>query len=156
MPQAGCERNFSTLGWFFRDRRNRLSVSHVESMAKVRSYYLTNIKKELAYYGKDLTQQELRDSVNGARISSIDDHFFESDEGLSQLENQATTAATNNTLVISELIDLTNPSFSSVSQQQTSTSVRKNMTNQDQFGSMNYNTQDLIDRMFEKDGEVDI
>ena len=59
MPsQAGCERNFSTLGWFFGDRRNRLSVSHVESMAKVRSYYLTNIKKELAYY----------DSIGGYNI----------------------------------------------------------------------------------------
>ena len=78
MPsQAECERNFSTLGWFFGDRWNRLSVHHVESMAKIRSYYLANLKKELVYYGKDLSKQELRDSVNGVIIPSMDERLFQ-------------------------------------------------------------------------------
>lgn len=77
MPsQAGCERNFSMLRWFYGNNRHNLDVHHVESMAKIQSYYLTNIKKELIYYEQDLTQQELRDSVNGAIIYDIDELLF--------------------------------------------------------------------------------
>ena len=46
---AGCERIFSTLGWLYGKRRQRLELSKVEGMAKIRSFYVSNIKNELAY-----------------------------------------------------------------------------------------------------------
>jgi hypothetical protein len=103
----------------------------------------------------DLSQQELRDSVNGATIPSIDEHLFQSNEGLSQLEDQA-TRETNNTLVISEYIDLTNPSFSSISQLQPDTSMHSNIANQSHLRNMDYNTKDLVNRIFEENGEIDM
>lgn len=46
---AACERIFSTLGWIYGKRRLRLSVSKIEGMAKIRSYYISMINKELKY-----------------------------------------------------------------------------------------------------------
>ncbi|CAG8797344.1 30167_t:CDS:2, partial [Gigaspora margarita] len=55
---------------FYRDRQHNLDVHHIESMAKIYSYYLMNIKKKLTHYKNNLTQQELRDSVNDTIISN--------------------------------------------------------------------------------------
>src|SRR6185369_1243855 len=38
--QAGCERNFSTLGWMLGDRRTRLTSKKIESMAKIRLFLM--------------------------------------------------------------------------------------------------------------------
>jgi hypothetical protein len=46
---AGCERIFSTLGWLYGKRRQRLELLKVESMAKIHSFYVSNIKNELVY-----------------------------------------------------------------------------------------------------------
>ena len=57
--QAGCERNFSTLGWMIGNRRTRLTPKRVESLAKVRAFWMSNIQKEMAYHGKDLSDDVL-------------------------------------------------------------------------------------------------
>ena len=62
--QSSCERNFSILKWLIGDWRTRLAVQKLENMIKIRSYYLTNIKSELLYYGKELTNNELKESNN--------------------------------------------------------------------------------------------
>ncbi|EXX63970.1 hypothetical protein RirG_147300 [Rhizophagus irregularis DAOM 197198w] len=49
---AECERIFSTLGWLYGTRRQRLGLLKVEAMAKIRSFYVSNIKNELAYVGQ--------------------------------------------------------------------------------------------------------
>jgi hypothetical protein len=46
---AGCKRIFSTLGWLYSKRRQQLGLSTIEFMAKIRSYYLSNMKNELSY-----------------------------------------------------------------------------------------------------------
>ncbi|CAG8547819.1 4809_t:CDS:2 [Gigaspora rosea] len=66
--QTACERNFSILKWFYGDRRNRLTIKRIESMAKLRMYWLSEIRKELELYGKDLTEEELRACTNIATI----------------------------------------------------------------------------------------
>src|SRR6266542_1871980 len=40
-------------------------------MAKIRSYYMNNIQKELSYIGKDFVESELKESINIASVSSI-------------------------------------------------------------------------------------
>ncbi len=44
---ASCERQFSSLGWFFGKRRQRLNLETVESLGKVHRYILSNTGKEL-------------------------------------------------------------------------------------------------------------
>ena len=53
------------------DSRTRLDVSKLEGISKIRSYYLTKIKNELSYYGKELTVEELRNSTNISAIGEI-------------------------------------------------------------------------------------
>ena len=45
--EAGCERNFSILKWFYGDLRTCLDISKVESMSMMHAYWMTNIKKEM-------------------------------------------------------------------------------------------------------------
>src|SRR6185369_14750361 len=65
-----CERKFSILKWICGDRRTRLQVSHLESMAKIHSFYVSNVKKELRLYGKDLGEKDLRFSVLNETVYS--------------------------------------------------------------------------------------
>ena len=49
---ATCERGFSTLGWLF-ERRLNLKLTTLESMSKLITYWKSNSKTELGYYGID-------------------------------------------------------------------------------------------------------
>ena len=69
--QANCERNFSTLKWMLGDRRTRLDIKKLEGMSKIRSYYLSSIKEELSYYGKELDENELREVANNFAVGEI-------------------------------------------------------------------------------------
>ena len=40
-------------------------------MAKVRSYYMTNIRHELSFFGKELTEYDLHDVCNIASVGNI-------------------------------------------------------------------------------------
>ncbi|RIB19786.1 hypothetical protein C2G38_2035800 [Gigaspora rosea] len=57
--QAVRERNFSTLKWILGDRRMGLGLNKLEGMAKIRQYYMTNIRRELSFFGKELTEKNL-------------------------------------------------------------------------------------------------
>jgi hypothetical protein len=56
---ASYEHNFSGLGWFYGNRRYNLNVTTVESMSKIRHFYLTHTHNELQYSGKNYTEEEL-------------------------------------------------------------------------------------------------
>jgi hypothetical protein len=43
--------------------RSRLSPEKIESIAQIHSFYISNLKNELKYYGKELSESELRDSA---------------------------------------------------------------------------------------------
>ncbi|GES83049.1 ribonuclease H-like domain-containing protein [Rhizophagus clarus] len=79
--EAGCERNFSVLKWYYDDRGTRLDLKRIESMSMMRSFWMTNIKKEMAYYVKTLTADDLRDCT---RISTVidenDEYEFDDDD----------------------------------------------------------------------------
>ena len=117
--QAVCERNFSTLKWMFGDRRTRLNIFRLEAMAKIRAFYYTNIKEELFFYGKELLECDLRDSVNGLTVNSsqleyieqLDKEFSDSFEPISRPCNLQTDDINDTSLSIEDVIDLTNPAF---------------------------------------------
>jgi len=76
---AGCERIWSRLGWYYGDRRTRLSLGKLENMQKLASYYLSNAKKELPHYSIGKTTAELQEIIRDAEIFEEDDKLDEED-----------------------------------------------------------------------------
>ncbi|CAG8820904.1 9265_t:CDS:2, partial [Racocetra persica] len=50
---ADCERTFSSLGWLYGKRRQRLSLSRIQAMAQIRTFCISNVKKELAFFDNE-------------------------------------------------------------------------------------------------------
>ncbi|CAG8699122.1 2766_t:CDS:2, partial [Acaulospora morrowiae] len=78
-----------------------------EGMAKIRSYYMTNIRHELNLFGKELTEVDLRDACNITSIGNI--ISCEGDQTRVSEENSLdnTISDCSATLLIKEIIDLT-------------------------------------------------
>ncbi|RHZ65590.1 hypothetical protein Glove_314g43 [Diversispora epigaea] len=89
--QAVCEWNFSTLKWFFGERRTKLNLLQIESMAKIRSYYISNSEKELKFYDKNISENELRKNIDESVITynAFEDGILENEnlEILEESEN---------------------------------------------------------------------
>jgi len=105
--QASCERNFLTLKWILGKRRTSLSLNKLEGMAKIRSYYMTNIQHELSFCDRELTEVDLWDACNVASISNImsyDENQMRVSEKNS-LDNEISNDST--TLLIEDIVDLT-------------------------------------------------
>ena len=74
---ATCERGFSTLGWLF-ERRLNLKLDTLESMCKLITYWKSNFRTELGYYGIDKKKNiRLTDDEINIRIAEA---FKETDE----------------------------------------------------------------------------
>lgn len=71
---AGCERVFSTLGWIYGKRRLRLQTSKVESMAKIRSFYISKVNEELKYASSQYSQSELTIMINES-LDNLEEDF---------------------------------------------------------------------------------
>ncbi len=56
---ASCERIWSTCGWLYGKKRCNLSVEHVETLAKIHSYYVSNCKDELKIVGENISENEI-------------------------------------------------------------------------------------------------
>ena len=54
---ASCERDFSTLGWLYHKCRLNLKLERLESMCKLITYWKSNFKTELRFYGIDQRKQ---------------------------------------------------------------------------------------------------
>ena len=79
---ASCERGFSTLGWLTGKRRQNLGVEKLESMTKLITYYKSNASKELAFYGKEMIESEIMETVQLALAEPIDDDYDDSTESI--------------------------------------------------------------------------
>ena len=112
-------------------------------MLKIRSYYLTNIKKELVYYGKQLTIEDLKEITNDCSVGnvmtlgleelSLD---FNNNSGLSNIN------PSRDTLVLEDIIDLILPLFDN-----TNNELYNELRTQDIVDSPNldYNPERLVD-----------
>ena len=82
---ASCERGFSNLGWLTNKRRLQLGIENLESMCKMITYWKSNPKKELSFFGQEtqkskLSDIELNQIITEALAESddnIDDDEFE-------------------------------------------------------------------------------
>ena len=65
---AGCERIWSTLGWYYGKRRTRLSLGKIENMQKLSAFYLANSKIELPYFSINKTVENLHEILYNADL----------------------------------------------------------------------------------------
>ncbi|PKY44994.1 hypothetical protein RhiirA4_419485 [Rhizophagus irregularis] len=111
---ASCERQFSSLGWFFGKRRQRLNLETIESLGKVHRYILSNAEKELGHHIKTYEEDYIRNLVNVATVNNDDEYDDLSDDNpdLNDDENFDVDSTSQNTGAISQLdiektVDLT-------------------------------------------------
>ena len=79
--EAGCERNFSVLKWYYGDHRTRLDLNRIESMSMMRSFWMTNVKKEMAFYGKEIIADDLWHCTRTSTvIDEFDEYEFDEDD----------------------------------------------------------------------------
>ncbi|GES97518.1 ribonuclease H-like domain-containing protein [Rhizophagus clarus] len=85
-----------------------LTLKKLEAIAKIRSYYINNFQRELSYVSKDLTESELRESINISSVSNIISLDNDDDIGNIDGNNLNLTLPSSNTeLAIRNIIDLT-------------------------------------------------
>ena len=144
--QASSERNFSILKWMIGDRRTRLGVKKFESMAKICSYYLTNIKSELSFYRKELNETELREVVNISAVGEImalDEDIQDENDDIDDLilEGQ------NITLILEEIVDLTQPFFNNNTENDIC--IDGNNVGEREVGNMDFDPTSLVDQILD-------
>ena len=140
--EAGCERNFSTLKWFYGDRRTRLDISRVELMSIIRSFWITNVKREMAFYGKEITVDDLRHCT---QISTVMDEFNKSDEIDDRPEDfeSSDKISESISLDVSSIANLDHTIFSDEVGDQIDQMVQTNL-NAVAPGNIEYNVDDLV------------
>jgi hypothetical protein len=164
--QAVCERNFSMLKWFLGERRTSLTLSKIESMAKIRSYYISNTDKEIRYRNKNLSENELRKSIDESVVTYDifeTNEILERDENLEQgnLNNENLNELEENTenenisstiLNINQFVDLTLPDFLSTRNNLfESITNRSNINERNERGNMEYNPTELAQRILNEE-----
>ncbi|GES93878.1 ribonuclease H-like domain-containing protein [Rhizophagus clarus] len=66
---ASCKRGFSMCGWIHNKRRLWLGVEHLESIAKIISYYRSNAHSEFRFYGKGTKKESVK--LSDSEINAI-------------------------------------------------------------------------------------
>ena len=64
---------FSSLGWFFGKRRQRLQLETLQFMAKIHRYSLSNMKTSFGHLSGTYKEEELRELLNNVNNNLEDD-----------------------------------------------------------------------------------
>jgi hypothetical protein len=109
---AACERAFSMLGFLYGKRRQCLSISTIEMLAKIRYYLMSNIRNELNHLTNEESELKVLiqecgffdedNDIDDLADENYDDTYYD-DELLSSREVYV--------LIVNEVIDLNNPVF---------------------------------------------
>lgn len=87
---ASCERGFSNLGWLTHKHRLQLGVETLESMCKMITYWKSNPRKELSFFGQKTQKSSLKDIELNQIISKAlaeSDNIVDDDDYNIQHEN---------------------------------------------------------------------
>ena len=142
--QASCERNFSTLKWLLGDRRTRMNIEKLEGMAKVRTYYMSNICSELNYFGKELTEIDIKDMINNTNVGDILE-LNEENEMENNNDNNDILNIDNNSLVIEDIVDLNNFENEGISNE---------IDDDDEAGTLDYDPEEMVNNILNGSNEV--
>ncbi|RHZ53295.1 hypothetical protein Glove_443g77 [Diversispora epigaea] len=158
--QAVCERNFSMLKWFLGERRTNLTLLKIESMAKIRSYYISNTDKEIHFRNKNLSEDELRKSIDKSVVTYdiFENEILERNENLEQEnlnrseENTEDENISSTILNINQFVNLTLPEFLSTGNNLfESITNRSNINERNERGNMEYNPISLAQRILNEE-----
>lgn len=112
---ASCERGFSTLGWLTNKRHLQLKVTTLESMCKMITYWKSNAKKELSFFGKEtkksskLSDIELNQIITKvfAEPNDMDeevDFQFEDNLNVDQIHHNIQRTTTNGEIIPDNIV----------------------------------------------------
>jgi hypothetical protein len=133
---AACERVFSTLGFLYGKRRQCLSLSTIESVAKIRHYLLSNIKSELNFKAKNKTEAELETLVKECGLfneeddDDIDGDNISNDDKLTGEEELIIPSNEVYVLIINDMVDINHKTFTGESDEENT--LENNPTNEDE------------------------
>ena len=113
---ASCERQFSSLGWIFGDRHQRLKLESVKSLGKVQRYILSNAEKELNYF-KIHDEEYIKNLMNMAIVNNEDQYdddlvdnsnlFLDDDDDNDDINNGPDSSTSNITsLNVENIVNL--------------------------------------------------
>ncbi|RHZ62588.1 hypothetical protein Glove_339g12 [Diversispora epigaea] len=127
-----------------------ITPSQAKGMTKVRSYYLSNICNELKYYGKELTENDIRSVINNTNMGDILE--LDDEESEIDINNNILNDNNNNSLIIGNIIDLNNfENENEISDE----------INDNEIGTLDYNPEDIInnflfDELNETNNEMEL
>lgn len=109
---ASCERGFSNLGWLTNKRRLQLGIENLESMCKMITYWKSNARKELSFFGQKTQNSKLNDTELNQIITealaepddNIDDVDVDVDDNSVRRTTGGETIPDNNVIVLIENI----------------------------------------------------
>ena len=146
---ASCERNFSGLGWFYGNRRYNLNTTTIESMSKIRHFYLTNAHSELQYSSKNHTEEDLAKMLKESNLFNDDElEEEEEEEDNDNLENESIEDKIPQhevyVLIMTKDIDLTNPIFDNESEDESDTNDKENENDDDEDDDEEFDINEII------------
>ena len=104
---AGCERVWSSLGWIYGKRRNRLGLNKIEKMYKLSAYYHAALKKELPYYGVGKSTEEIREILIDAHLNPDEDLLeLEDDSPDNNSSTEVGVISEEGELIINNIVNL--------------------------------------------------
>src|SRR5271154_6092405 len=109
---VASERAFSMLGFLYRKRRQRLSLSTIEMIARIRFFLLSNSSNELNHLREDVSETELKMLIKECGFfddDSEEDNDLD-DEDYSDLDIILPSHEVH-VLIINDMIDLNNYVF---------------------------------------------
>ncbi|CAB4431117.1 unnamed protein product [Rhizophagus irregularis] len=144
---ASCERNFSNLGWFYGNRQQNLNITTIESMSKIRHYYLTNTRSELQYSGKNYTEEELAEVLKESNL--FNEEELEEDDNYNNLESEIVEADQIPqhevyVLVMANDINLSEPVFDNESNEIDSTRANEELITNDSENENEFDINEII------------
>src|SRR5688572_18839851 len=95
---ASCERGFSNLGWLTNKRRLQLGLENLESMCKMITYWKSNARKELSFFGQETQKSKLNDTELNQIITEA---LAEPDDNIDDdnLEDNSVRRTTNGEII---------------------------------------------------------
>ncbi|CAG8786954.1 4983_t:CDS:1, partial [Cetraspora pellucida] len=132
------------------------------SMAKLRMYWLSEIRKELEHYGKDLTEEELRACANFTTIPidlSLQDDIFNDNEPCITNQNISTSVFTpvnsdifmtfETKLNIEDIADLTLSffNFNNIESRYEKFQLQSRPTSSQGRGNMDFEVSNIVDEV---------
>ena len=108
---VASERAFSMLGFLYGKRRQRLSLSTIEMIAKIRFFLLSNSSNELNHLREDVSEAELKMLIKECGFLDDEEEEEEEDADLDYSDLDIIPSHEVQVLIINNMIDLNNHVF---------------------------------------------